>query len=253
MTILNKIVNLATNRLSLDASGERDLVESALRRLPGVVYRRLHEQGFLPGGIVDIGAYEGNWTRTIRNIFPAPPILMVEARKEQEPILQQVCSDLRGVKCAISLLGRGPIASVPFHVSGTGSSIFAERSDAPKALQHMAMQTLDDVVSKWGAQFSSLFLKLDIQGAELECLRGGGATLLKTEVIQLEVALLNYNEGAPQAAEVIAFMDGQGFAMFDIGGYVRPNGVNLVQLDIIFARKNSRLRPDYFHYHPAGS
>jgi hypothetical protein len=47
--------------------------------------------------------------------------------------------------------------------------------------------------------------------AELECLRGGEATLAMAEVVQLEVALLNYNEGAPLAAETIAFMDGHGF------------------------------------------
>ena len=56
MPILEKILNAAANRVPLDARGERALVENALRRLPGVVYRRLREQGLSPGGIVDIGA-----------------------------------------------------------------------------------------------------------------------------------------------------------------------------------------------------
>ena len=108
------------------------------------------------------------------------------------------------------------------------------------------MRTLDDVLFESKTVVDPLFLKPDIQGAELECLRGGGATLLKTEVVRL--ALLNYNEGAPQAAEVIAFVDTKGFALIDIAGFVRPDGINLVQIDIIFARKTSPLRTNCFSF-----
>jgi hypothetical protein len=66
--------------------------------------------------------------------------------------------------------------------------------------------------------------------------------------VQLEVALLNYNDSAPQATAVISFMEAKGFVMFDIAGFVRPNGVDLVQLDVIFVRKTSRLRPDFFRF-----
>ena len=71
--------------------------------------------------------------------------------------------------------------------------------------------------------------------------------------MQLEVALLNYNESAPQAAEVISFMDSKGFAVFDIAGFVRPKGIELVQLDIIFVKKESSLRPSFFHFKSATS
>jgi FkbM family methyltransferase len=176
---------------------------------------------------------------------------MIEAREEQKPTLQHVCKEILGVEYVIALLGRAQNASVPFHISGTGSSIFAECSDTPRASRTIPMRTLDDVLLKSERLSEPLFLKLDIQGAELECLRGGEATLAKAEVVQLEVALLNYNEGAPQAAEIISFMDSHDFAMFDIAGFVRPNGINLVQVDIIFVRKNSRLRPDFFRFKPA--
>jgi hypothetical protein len=86
----------------------------------------------------------------------------IEARKDQEPILQQICSDFSGVSYVISLLGREPVTAIPIHVSGTGSSIFAERSDAPKMLQHIPMRTLDDVLSASGPLVEPLFLKLDV-------------------------------------------------------------------------------------------
>jgi len=56
------------------------------------------------------------------------------------------------------------------------------------------------------------------------------------------VALLHYNEGAPTAAEVVAFMDEKGFAIFDIAGLVRPGGRDLVQIDIIYFRARDFFR-----------
>ncbi len=248
MAIIPRIINALANRVSFGPGDRRQLIETVLRQLPEATYWRLQEQGFAPGGIVDIGAHEGNWTRTIRGIFPAPQILMIEAREEQECALRQLSSEMPRVNYIISLLGREPLNSVPFHVNGTGSSIFSERSDATQAIRTISMRTLDEVLLKFESLVEPLFLKLDIQGAELECLQGAKATLLKAEVVQLEVALLNYNEGGPNSAETISFMSDHGFAMFDIAGFVRPNGVNLVQVDIIFVRRHSCLRPDFFNF-----
>src|ERR1019366_3776556 len=121
----------------LGKRSERDPLETVLRQLPSATYWRLREQGFSPGGIIDIGAHDGDWTRMIKSIFPAPPTLMIEARQEQEPILQRACKKLSDVDYAIALLGSKPIKSVQFQVSGTGSSIYAERSDAPKVAREV--------------------------------------------------------------------------------------------------------------------
>jgi FkbM family methyltransferase len=245
VSIIHKVINAVANWRS---AGERDLLETMLRQLPSAAYWRLKEKGFVPGGIMDIGAYEGQWTRTIRGIFPEPPILMIEARIEQKSTLERVCSDQFNVNYVIALLGHEAHEAVPFYVSGTGSSIFPERSDVKKVVRRVPMLTIDKISSETERLREPFFLKLDVQGAELDCLRGGDVTLGKAEIVQLEVALLNYNEAAPQAAEVIAFMDSKGFAIFDISGFIRPNAIDLVQLDIIFAKKTSSLRPDFFRF-----
>jgi hypothetical protein len=38
--------------------------------------------------------------------------------------------------------------------------------------------------------------------------------------------------------------------MFDINGFVRPNGTDLVQVDMLFVKKSSALRPDFFRFNP---
>jgi len=48
--------------------------------------------------------------------------------------------------------------------------------------------------------------------------------------------------------QVITFMDERGFAIYDIAGFVRPNQKDLAQIDVIFVRKDSKLRPDRFRF-----
>jgi hypothetical protein len=93
-----------------------------------------------------------------------------------------------------------------------------------------------------------LFLKLDVQGAELEILRGAPHILSCTGVAQLEVALLHYNEGAPTAADVVRFMDETGCAIHDVAELPRTNGADLAQMDLLFVRKTSPMRRDFFAY-----
>ena len=173
---------------------------------------------------------------------------MIEAREEQQAILRKTKNDLNGVEFVIALLGGDNAKAVTFHSNSSGSSIYPERSDAIKIQQALPMRRLDDIIKESAFSMPPYFLKLDIQGGELQCLRGGLSTLAEAEVVQLEIALLNYNEGAPGAAQVVAFMEAHGFSIFDVAGFIRPNGVNLVQIDVIFVAKDLKLRPDYFRF-----
>lgn len=239
--MLRKAINSLVNRLPRDPSRELPLIETCLRQLPRLTYWRLKQGGFTPGAIIDIGAHEGDWSRDIRSIFSAP-ILMVEAREEQRSKLEQVSREIGEARVIVSLLGSEQGKSVIFHANGSASSIFAERTGIRLDHYETRMQTLDSIVGP--AELSPpLFLKLDIQGAELECLRGAPRTLAGAEVVQIETALLPYNEGAPDAREVITFMAEHGFSIWDISGFVRPDRVNLTHLDVIFVKTESDLRP----------
>ena len=77
------------------------------------------------------------------------------------------------------------------------------------------MSTLDSVVDE-RKMTGPILLKADVQGYELEALRGANQTLRKTEVILLEVSTLPYNIGAPLLAEVVAFMAERRFLVYDL-------------------------------------
>jgi FkbM family methyltransferase len=201
-------------------------------------YQRIRAKGFEPAGIIDVGAYHGDWTKLVRRVFDAP-VLMVEAQRDKASRLEMMCD--ANVSFASCVLGSEAGKEVTFYEMETGSSFFPENSNAPRSSHTYVTQTLDNIA---GGMAGPLFLKIDVQGAELEVLKGGQDTLSRCELVQLEVALLPYNKGAPTFLEVVTFMDERGYVPLDVSGFSRPNLVDLVQIDLLFARKESALRPD---------
>lgn len=203
----------------------------------------LRASGFSPGGIVDIGANIGIWTQEVAEIFPDAKIHMIEAQPWLASKLQEVVARMGGQSTfAIHLVGAEPKVAVPFFVIGTGSSVFEEVTDLRKTITALPMTRIDDL-SQVRSLPRPLFLKLDVQGYELEVLKGAAETLASAEVVLMEVALLPYNVGAPLMTEVIAFMKERGFVPFDICGQLRRISDHaLFQIDMIFVRSESQLR-----------
>lgn len=200
--------------------------------------RTLAELGFAPAVIVDIGAYRGHWTRTARRYFPQARFLMVEPQLDKErdlARLRQTAPDR--IEYALAVLGPEERASAPFHLAESGSSLYPDRTAFPHQTTTVPMRTLDRVA---GAIEGTAFLKLDVQGAEMEVLAGGPDVLRRTDAIMLEASVLEFNIGTPLIAEVIARMDGLGFQLFDIWD-LRRIGPVLAQTDLLFVRQGSEL------------
>ena len=210
-----------------------------------VSYQRLTEKKFQPDGIIDVGAYHGDWTRLARRVFLDVPVLMIEAQAAKKPILEKVCADLPDVTYSSAVLGATTGEAVNFHEMETGSSFYAEQSNAPRITKKMFTETLSDIAKPFPG--NNLFLKIDVQGAELQVLAGGSDVLDRCGVVQLEVAMLSYNAGAPTMLQVLRYMDNCDFVPFDISGESRPKG-HLVQIDMLFTRRNSVLRPSFINF-----
>lgn len=63
------------------------------------------------------------------------------------------------------------------------------------------------------------FAKLDVQGAELEILRGAQGILPDVLAAKVEVWFAPYHKGIPLFAEVDAFLRGQGLSFFGLSGF----------------------------------
>lgn len=223
------------------------LADMVMRNFEETTYRRLADAGFAPDGYIDVGAYRGDWTRLARRLLGPAPALMVEGQAGLIPALQAYADGTDNVSLAAGVLSATAGQEVVFHEMGTGSSIFAEASNAPRTSTTTTTRTLDEVAAPFLETVAAPFLKIDVQGAELAVLAGGARVLERAALVQLELAMLPYNQGAPLLPEVVGWMAERGWLPTEISGFSRPSGP-LVQIDMLFARAGSPLRPTKFRF-----
>ena len=212
-----------------------------------ISYRRLASWGYRPEAIIDVGAYHGNWSLSARRIFGPTHTLMVEAQSALIPRLERIAGEHNDMAVAHAVLGARNGETVQFFEMGTGSSFFPETSDAPRRECELVTRRLDDIVAQWRGGVENAFLKIDVQGAELEVLAGGLQVLANCSLVQLELAMLAYNEGAPLLPQAVEWMAQQGWLPTEISGFSRPRD-RLVQIDMLFTPTSSKLRPTRFHF-----
>jgi FkbM family methyltransferase len=85
----------------------------------------------------------------------------------------------------------------------------------PKSALDVECDTLDAILA--GNEIIPDFIKIDTQGAELEILRGAEELLKKyNPLVTCETWCYEVYKGAPMMHEVIAYMDGLGYQIFDM-------------------------------------
>lgn len=208
--------------------------------------RLLRDRGVAPHVVIDGGACVGHWTILFKSVFPEATILMIEPQEQHTNVLQRICERYAPtVQFANVLIGPSDMNEVEFTVledtsGGTGSSVLPEHSNVPRHVAKLPMITMDNLLDRVGFVAPN-FIKLDVQGYELEVLKGATRALSTAEFILLEVSIWQYNAGSPLLNEVLSWMDRSGFRAYEIFDLSRrPDGI-LVQVDILFVRKESLL------------
>ncbi len=207
---------------------------------------RLRALGFEPPLIIDLGANKGDWSRSAWAQFgdvPGVILLAIEGSDSRAGELEAL-----GIPFVISVVGATTRWAFFYNneAANTGNSVLRENTQHFKGVQpqRVPMRTLDDLLAAraegGGMLQRGVLLKMDVQGYELEALKGAPKLLEAVEVILLETSVLAYNENAPLMGEVLGTLDCLGFQVLDIIENHLANGV-LIQSDFVFARKDSAL------------
>jgi FkbM family methyltransferase len=195
--------------------------------------------GFAPANVLDVGAFQGDWTRACLSVYPNARITCVEPQDSQQQKLGNLASQEKNIRVIQVLLGRTDRSSVPFFETGSGSSALLENPETSKT---KPMKMIDTLI-KSGEIGPPHFLKLDVQGYEIEVLEGWTKGFEQCEVIQCEISLLPLIPKAPLLHEVVAYLYNRGFMMFDVTELIRsPSDGAVWQIDALFCRKDSPLR-----------
>jgi len=207
-------------------------------------------RGFSPRGILDVGANRGDWTRMSLARFPSARALLVEPQTEMEPMLKALSEENPNCAYLIAGVGREPGELVQTIWQDTYGSSFCVPPD-PESLESgrqriTPIETLDRILSDKYPDFVPDLVKLDIQGFELEALRGGSSLFGRTEIFIVETLLLSNNPLWPSLREVIEFMGERGYEIYDITSFLRkPSDGTLGQIDFAFVRSDGAFRQNF--------
>jgi hypothetical protein len=87
-----------------------------------------------------------------------------------------------------------------------------------------------------------ILMKIDIEGREMDALKGGRTLLSHTEMLIAELSVPERFEGAPSCGEFLAFMEACGFTLFDVVDLAQMSADGpLVSMDLAFLRRDSQL------------
>ncbi len=90
------------------------------------------------------------------------------------------------------------------------------------------------------------FIKIDIQGGELDVLKGCRANLCKVQLLLLETWLSRgYGQNTPLVRELMNFLAPFGFHLFETGDSWRNENGSLISQDFYFVNERSPLAADY--------
>lgn len=99
------------------------------------------------------------------------------------------------------------------------------------------MDTLDRAVARHATTHEQVFLKIDVQGYELNVLEGAGDLLRRTRFIQMECSTSSIYVGEPLIEEKISYLRRRGFEIAGIElGWRHPATGELLQVDLLFRR-----------------
>lgn len=209
----------------------------------------LRARGFEPASILDVGGFTGCWSRIAKEVFPNANCFLIEPQIEMQPDLDAFCVEFPGSSWFPVAAGAEPgeLTLTVWKEDHSGSTLLYPEGEAPEGTEARTVPivTIDSLVADGSLPIPEL-AKLDVQGFELEALRGAEALFGTTEVFILELTLLEtINPGWPIVHEVVAFMAERGYYLYDLPGFLRrPLDGALAQIDACFVKVDSFLRAD---------
>ena len=205
----------------------------------------MQKNGFNPDAIVDVGACVGDWMLTPLALFPKANFYAFEPNQD---VWHRLVTFSASYPNQIILDNRAlwnKKQKLTMNFSGQHTSFFPDvngkRWGEKRSVEAMPLDGygLED--------YNNIFLKLDVQGAELNVLDGAKDLLTanKIEAVVMEASLFEFQKGMPLYPEVFDKMHTLNFGLWGvINTHYRTLDNRPGQLDLMFVHNNSQLVKD---------
>lgn len=228
------------------ARSERDYGTGEVPLLPPEVRRARLLRSRNIDVVIDVGANSGQYGRRIRSAGYQRRILSFEPLSTAFATLSATTAEDQRWECRRLALG-SQSGRLDLNVSADleASSILPMEDrhlrHCPQSayvdVETVDVATLDDVAGTLLGEGDRIYLKLDVQGYELEVLRGGERLLSRTHLVEAELSLVPLYRGGPLYREVIDHLDRRGLELISVEGITEePESGHMLQLDAVFAR-----------------
>ena len=196
--------------------------------------------------VLDVGAYDGWFAKAITRFCPNTTVISYEPSRSQAGNLSQCAAGLSGFSyysCALS--DRHGEALLHEYQAGFLNSLnlmlagaYLHRSAKLAGEYVVPITTLDREAKRLGLFDKDILLKIDVQGHELSVLRGASQLLEQAKVFCIIVELMNKRkyDGQALAAEIICFLQNQGYEIYDLCPVYREQSGWTTEFDAVFIR-----------------
>jgi FkbM family methyltransferase len=196
-----------------------------------------------PDFVVDVGANRGQFSLDVVRACPGARIVAFEPIPGEASVYERVLAGCPGVRLVTSALGAtSGTATLHLSASADSSSLFpiSRRQSDTYPGTHLvgeldvAVQALDDCWSGLDPGDRNL-LKIDVQGGELDVLRGAVHALRSISWVYVEVSFVELYDGQPLYHDVADFLGEHGFVLGSVNHVDLRDG-RAVQADALFER-----------------
>jgi FkbM family methyltransferase len=208
---------------------------------------RLRRAGMFQGvtHVLDAGANEGVYATACARMLPFAKIICFEPvpstykrlveNTKRYPQIKSVNLALGSARATLSMnVGAYHAANSLLKMNTNHLEHFPE--SAPSDIVMVPVVPLDEFLEKEGIK-GNYFLKADVQGYEIELLKGANQSLKRCKILQLEVSLKPMYEGAPTLADIWNYVTAAGFSLLDVVDLFHSSKDGTALLcDLIFVR-----------------
>lgn len=203
------------------------------------VLTNIKNYGFEPSYVFDVGVAEG--TPWLYESFPNAYYYLFEPVNEFNEQINKILENLKGelVPEALGSHCEEIDMFVPVGVNNLAISTTHFESARDDLVRKVKQNTLDSFITSHPDISGPILLKTDVQGHDLDVLKGAAQFLKMCHVVISEVPMVSPWGGGPKFIDYIEYMDKQNFTVFDFCAPLRrPHDDKLHSIDLVFVRKD---------------